>query len=74
MKYFGMIAESLGKEEETLDLDIKMVSDLSDYFLSEFSRLEEMNFQISVNLNIVPAQFELSENDEVALLPAFAGG
>jgi len=70
IKYFGMIAERVNKQEEVLDLEILKVSDLSNHF----ENISYMNFQIAVNQNIVPDDFKLNENDEVALLPAFAGG
>jgi molybdopterin converting factor small subunit len=33
-----------------------------------------MNFKVAVNQSIVNADFKLNDNDEVALLPPFAGG
>ena len=71
LKYFGMIAEALGKEAEELDIDIINVSELNDYFQSH---LKEINFKIAVNHNLVDSTYQLNNNDEVALLPPFSGG
>jgi sulfur-carrier protein len=70
IKYFGMIAESIEKEEETIDVNFKTVDELRNYF----EQIGNMNYEIAVNQNIVADDFDLNENDEVALLPAFAGG
>lgn len=70
-KYFGMIAEALNKEVEELDLDFEKVSEIESYFKT---KLNDINFKIAVNHNIVNADHKLNNNDEVALLPPFAGG
>ena len=36
IKYFGMIAEKIGKSEESVDLDEKNQSDLRNYFVEEY--------------------------------------
>lgn len=71
LKYFGMIAEALNKEAEELDLDFEKVYEVESYFKS---KLNGINFKIAVNHNIVNAEYKLNNNDEVALLPPFAGG
>ncbi len=71
LKYFGMIAEALDKEAEELDIDIINVAELIHYFQYH---LKDINFKIAVNHNLVDSTYQLKNNDEVALLPPFAGG
>lgn len=71
LKYFGMIAEALNKESEELDIEAITVSDLVDYYQNQ---LDNINFKVAVNHNIVNTDYKLNNNDEVALLPPFAGG
>lgn len=70
-KYFGMIAEALKQESEELDLNVSTVSDIENRYKS---KLENINFKVAVNHNLVESNQTLNENDEVALLPPFAGG
>lgn len=71
LKYFGMIAEALNKEAEEIDLMVLTVEDLKVHFKPN---LKELHFKVAVNHKIVEDNFKLKENDEVALLPPFAGG
>lgn len=71
LKYFGMIAEALNKESEELETEVLIVSDLIDYFKP---LLKDVNFKVAVNQSLVDANHKLNNNDEVALLPPFAGG
>ena len=71
LKYFGVVAEALNKEVDELDIDIVNVSELIDYF---HSSLSDIIFNVAVNHNLVDSNYQLKNNDEVALLPPFAGG
>lgn len=71
LKYFGMIAEALRKETEELDLNLSTVAELKNYYKNQ---LKNINYKVAVNYNLVDDGYKLNENDEVALLPPFAGG
>ncbi|MCB0409342.1 MAG: MoaD/ThiS family protein [Flavobacteriales bacterium] len=71
LKYFGMIVEALGKETEELNLDICTVAELKNNYKNS---LANINYKVAVNYNLVEEEYMLNENDEVALLPPFAGG
>lgn len=74
VKYFGMIAESVGKTEEVLDLQQgSLVKDLKDQKISEYKIPDADSVQIAVNQNL-GKEVILKEGDEVAFLPPFAGG
>ena len=74
LKYFGMIAEAVGKENETINFSATTVLKLDELLKNQYSGLATMNYKIAVNQSIVKTDFELSEGDEIALLPPFAGG
>jgi molybdopterin synthase sulfur carrier subunit len=74
IKYFGMIAEKIGKSEESVDLDEKNQSNLRNYFVQKYTFLNEMDYQIAVNQNLTEVIDNTSEFVEIALLPPFAGG
>jgi len=74
IKYFGMIAEKIGKTEESIDLDEKNQADLRAYFIQKYEVLNDMNYQIAVNQTLTEAIDKNYESVEIALLPPFAGG
>lgn len=74
LKYFGMIAETVGKTEEVLELEEKFsVQELKDRQVQEYGIADPEAIQIALNQNL-DTQVELKEGDEVAFLPPFAGG
>jgi len=74
LKYFGMIAEAVGKEEESYNFSATSVDDLKIALKNNYSKLSNMNYKVAVNQSIAESNMLLKENDEVALLPPFAGG
>ena len=74
IKYFGIIAESVGKTEEVLDLQQgSSLKDLKDQQIHEYKIPDADSVQIAVNQNL-GKEVILKEGDEVAFLPPFAGG
>ncbi len=75
VKYFGMIAHSLQRESEALDIQsgIKL-GELSRLLTQKHPILSEMTFQIAINQRIAQENDTVHPGDEVALLPPFAGG
>jgi sulfur-carrier protein len=74
LKYFGMIAEAIGKNEESLDFSGKTIADLDTVLKNSTVKLSTMNYKFAVNQTMVEFTETLNENDEIALLPPFAGG
>jgi len=74
LKYFGMTAEASGKDEELLDNNYSSVKELKADLLAKYPNLLEINFKVAVNQEIVNDDYKLSGNEEIALLPPFAGG
>ena len=74
IKYFGMTAEASGKTEETIHSNYLSILELQKGIIKKYPKLEKMSFKIAVNQTIVNDDYLLSENEEIALLPPFAGG
>lgn len=74
LKYFGMIAEVIGKDEESFEFNNITIKELDTLLKSSYKNLNSMNYKIAVNQSIVDQDTMLNENDEIALLPPFAGG
>lgn len=74
--YFGMIAEAIGKNAETLQVEFNQmnVSDLTTFFIQHYPELKNKSFKIAINQQMAADDIQINENDEIALLPPFAGG
>ena len=74
LKYFGMIAEATEKDSELFNLDGISISELNSALKANYSKLEQLNYSFAVNQTMADQTALLKENDEIALLPPFAGG
>jgi molybdopterin synthase sulfur carrier subunit len=70
---FGMLAEDIGKQEIVLET-FRDVNSLRKYLLEHYPILRNKQFMIAVNKQKADKNITLSENDEIALIPPFAGG
>ena len=75
VRYFGLIAESIGKTEEVFDLiGDTTVQEFIDDISEIYPSLLDLDFKMAINNSLVDDS-DLIENDsELALLPPFAGG
>ena len=71
--FFGILAEVTGADCKHYH-GVKSVGELMLSIKDDFPELEHYNFRISLNNDIINNDPLLSENDEVALMPPFAGG
>ncbi len=76
IKYFGMIAETIGKQEEKVEISSQQIAValLVELLLKKYPDLNLKSFKIAVNQSIAENTAIINENDEIALLPPFAGG
>lgn len=76
VKYFGMIADITGLEEECLEMEPSAsIQNCRDLLNEKYKGIESLGYRMSVNLDIYnDLSITLKENDEIALLPPFAGG
>ncbi|MUU79143.1 MoaD/ThiS family protein [Winogradskyella endarachnes] len=75
IKYFGAIAEVTNCNEEQIEVSDLKVSDCLE-LLNEKYNLNTIDVSVALNQNLVDREstIKLSDNDEIALLPPFAGG
>jgi molybdopterin converting factor small subunit len=74
VKYFGMIAEAAGRDEEVLEVAWGIsVNELKEQQVQKYKIPDAEAVQLAVNQNL-GKEVELKEGDEVAFLPPFAGG
>lgn len=74
VRYFGMITEWAGTDYEDVEIVGNKVEELRSALVRSIPQLATITFQIAVNQSIVSSEIALNENDEVAILPPFAGG
>lgn len=74
INYFGMIAEVVGSSKADFELRGRNVSDLKSELENTFPELLGMSYQIALNQKLVSTETEIMEQDEIAVLPPFAGG
>ena len=74
VKYFGMIAEWVGSAENELSCESASLDDLKTQLESRHPQLQGISYQVAVDQKIAVGEQELTEKNEIALLPPFAGG
>jgi len=74
IKYFGMVAEATDKNEEEFIFKNGTVNELAQLLQQTYPKLKALNYKFAINQSIIESNENLNENDEVALLPPFAGG
>ncbi|MCF8277065.1 MAG: MoaD/ThiS family protein [Flavobacteriales bacterium] len=74
VKYFGMIAEWAGSENDQLDFSGTSVAELRSEIEKRIPGLNSASYQIAVNHVIVAEDAIITLGDEIAVLPPFAGG
>lgn len=74
IKYFGMAAEAAGIEEEAVNSEHSIVKNLKEDLILRHPKLENINFKVAVNQTVVDDAHVLIGDEEIALLPPFAGG
>ena len=74
--YFAQVSEKLGinSEEITFQKEHPTLWDLMDYLVKTYPVLDELSYKIAHNQVLTKENAALSERDEIALLPPFAGG
>jgi len=74
IKYFGMLAEATGLQEERIALEPQAVSALKQLLLEKHPALMGKDFRIAVNQELGDDNRRVSDSTEIALLPPFSGG
>ncbi len=74
IKYFGMLAEATSITEEQLQTEACSVSDLLKKLKNQYPKLNDKDFKVAINQELVNNNYRIDNEVEVALLPPFAGG
>lgn len=77
VKYFGMVADVTQKNEEQFQLSsstLSMLYSLKSKIEEQYLELKNITYSFAVNQSIVNEDMALNHQDEIALLPPFAGG
>ncbi len=69
---FGMIAEKAGADRITVSAT--SLHDLRQALVQRIPELEKLSYAIAVDRRIVHDDVPLTGNEEIAVLPPFAGG
>lgn len=73
IKYFGLIAEITNCEKEDILFLDNSISELLEVLYQKYPGLKNKDFQVAQNQELVPLDTLVTDN-ELALLPPFAGG
>ncbi|MCM8569098.1 MoaD/ThiS family protein [Gramella jeungdoensis] len=75
IKYFGAIAEVTNCSSETIEKSNSSLKEIIQDIQSRYD-LKHIPLKFALNQNIIEAveEIEINENDEIAVLPPFAGG
>ncbi len=71
--FFGVLTEAAGTNSEEFE-GVNNLVDLKEAVESRFPKVAEYSYKAAVNEQLTSANTELSDNDEIALLPPYAGG
>ncbi len=71
--FFGVLAEVSGTIIKHYN-DVKSLGDLKLRIQDDFPEIVHYKFRISVNSEITDEDILLKADDEIALMPTFAGG
>lgn len=70
---FGNLAEIAGSDKIILENTVT-TEELLNHLITKFPEIKNSVFRIAVNQTIIDKNTLLKQDDEVALLPPFAGG
>ncbi len=73
IRYFGMLTEVTGCEEEIIDFPEVVISELLEMLFIKYPKLKDKKFQVAQNNELVPFKTKISSK-EIVLLPPFSGG
>jgi len=71
--FFGVLSEVAGTDCRFYR-EIRSINELKLRISDEFPEMPHYNYRVSLNNEIIDSNRTLSDNDEVAFMPPFAGG
>ena len=73
IKYFGVLAEIAGRNEEKISTEQLIIADVVDLIIKKHPEIKGRSFKIAQNKVIVNTDTRL-DGSEIAVLPPFSGG
>jgi len=73
VRLFGMLSEAATVNSIAM-ADVDNTDEVLRQLFIKFPSLEQMQYTISVNHTIYSEKVDLTDGDEIAMLPPFAGG
>ena len=73
IKYFGVLAEIAGCNEEKISTEHLKISDIVDLIIKNHPEIKGRSFKIAQNKLIVNKNTRV-DGSEIAILPPFSGG
>ena len=74
VKCFGVIAEVVNSADVLVPLENNSISSLKKELERTFPPIAGLSYQIAINQKLADRNQRISEEDEIAVLPPFAGG
>lgn len=75
IRFFGMVAERLGKQEDLIEIrQSDEGRDLREWLNTQYPQISNMSFQVAVDHQISETIPQGKSISEIAVLPPFAGG
>jgi len=71
--FFGVLSEVTGTGTKIYE-DVKSTEHLKQRVADEFPEIVHYKFRISLNDSLINADTMLTDGDEIAFIPPFAGG
>jgi len=75
VKYLGMVSDALGLNSENVTFEKTIsISDFVSNLKQKYTNLNNLKFRVAINQKLLSEDTLISNGDELALLPPFAGG
>ena len=73
VQFFGVLADVVAEQRLTLH-DVKSVEELEKQLVRQHPEFKRYLYRVFVNKEMISGNKSLSNGDEVAMIPPFAGG
>jgi molybdopterin synthase sulfur carrier subunit len=75
IKYFGAVADVTQKQEEQFQFEnVNSLEGIQSELKARYPDLQKITYSFAINKSLANENATLKDNDELALLPPFAGG